>query len=207
MADIHITFINNSNDANNSSVVIFQQNVAASFDEIAVAWTVIENSAQGQQTPIVFPTDLQIAVVDGRGNRSAPIAAQPGQAFVMRAPTGPQPAPDPAAPDPDEICLFNALPVGAITVEIYRAGRLLATQTGVPPQQTAAFKFSHSLWVGPSHQVTQGQVLNSADLAKVNTELSLLGVASANIVMSGGGAGPTATPFTFTLQPTPPSTT
>lgn len=201
MTDIQLTLINQSSDANNSSVVIFQQNVATSFEEIAVAWTVIDNSP-GQQTSIVYPTDLQIAVVDGRGNRTPLVAAQPGQAFVMRAPTGPRLAPDPTAPDPDEISLLNALPVGAITVEIYRAGRLLARQSGIPPRQTASFKFSHSLWIGPGHQVTQGQTLSSADLAKVNTELSLLGVTSADIVMAGGGTGPTATPFTFTLTPT-----
>lgn len=42
--------------------------------------------------------------------------------------------------------------------------------------------------------------MNSAILASINTEISLLGIASAGIVMTGGGAGPDATPFEFSLQ-------
>ena len=36
--DIQLNFINNSNDVNNSEIVIFQKNVATDFDELAVAW-------------------------------------------------------------------------------------------------------------------------------------------------------------------------
>jgi hypothetical protein len=41
--------------------------------------------------------------------------------------------------------------------------------------------------------------MNSAILSMVNAELSLLGIASADIVMTGGGPGPTSTPFQFNL--------
>jgi hypothetical protein len=37
-------------------------------------------------------------------------------------------------------------------------------------------------------------------LSTVKTELSLLGLASADIVMSGGGGDATSTPFRFSLQ-------
>ena len=40
---IKLNFINKSKDTNNSSVVVLQKNVAESFDEIAVAWKIIEN--------------------------------------------------------------------------------------------------------------------------------------------------------------------
>jgi hypothetical protein len=46
----------------------------------------------------------------------------------------------------------------------------------------------------------QGQVMNSATVSQISTELSLLGVRSADIVMTGGGPGPNATPFQFTLS-------
>jgi hypothetical protein len=199
-----LNFINNSTDANNSDITIFQKNVATSTDETAVAWTVIQNSSPGQETAIAFPADLQIAVTDSWGNHTAAVSIEPGQLFVIRpTPAGPQLAYDRPAPQPDEICLLNALSQGAITVQVYRDGRLLATQTDVAPQQTALFNFSHSIWIGPSQQVVEGQALNTAALVNVNTELSLLGIASANIVMTGGGPGPNSTPFAFNLQPTP----
>jgi hypothetical protein len=57
-----------------------------------------------------------------------------------------------------------------------------------------------TIWIGVVSQVEEGDVMNSAIISDINTELSLLGIASADIVMSGGGAGPSATPFMFTLE-------
>jgi hypothetical protein len=42
--------------------------------------------------------------------------------------------------------------------------------------------------------------MDSAVVEQVNTEFSLLGIASADIVMTGGGSGPDAQPFSFTFQ-------
>ncbi|HEU4562180.1 MAG TPA: hypothetical protein VFS20_30405, partial [Longimicrobium sp.] len=56
MSDIQITFINNSNDANNSQVVIFQQNVATNYDEAMVAWRVIHATSGHSETfPFPYP--------------------------------------------------------------------------------------------------------------------------------------------------------
>jgi hypothetical protein len=40
----------------------------------------------------------------------------------------------------------------------------------------------------------------SAVVSNINTELSLLGIKSADIVMTGGGPGASATPFAFSLE-------
>ncbi|MBT9441299.1 MAG: hypothetical protein IV087_05435 [Acidovorax sp.] len=42
--------------------------------------------------------------------------------------------------------------------------------------------------------------MNSAIISNINTELSLLGIASADIVMTGGGPGANSTPFAFNLE-------
>lgn len=42
--------------------------------------------------------------------------------------------------------------------------------------------------------------MNSATLSSVNTEISLLGVRSADIAMTGGGSGPNSHPFAFSLR-------
>jgi len=56
--DIALNFINNSNDANNSEIVIFQKNVATNFDELAVAWQVIRYCGQGDNHPFTFPMTM-----------------------------------------------------------------------------------------------------------------------------------------------------
>src|SRR5258708_23979581 len=42
---VQLNFVNQSNDANNSQIVIFQKNVASDFEEQAVAWRVIDRKS------------------------------------------------------------------------------------------------------------------------------------------------------------------
>ena len=49
-------------------------------------------------------------------------------------------------------------------------------------------------------QVEQGQIINAAIISEVNTEISLLGIQSADIVMTGGGPGADSQPFSFHLE-------
>ncbi len=55
--DVKLNFVNRSNDVSNSSVVIFQKNVATDFDKTTVAWKVIENCGIGDHHP--FRLELQ----------------------------------------------------------------------------------------------------------------------------------------------------
>ena len=199
--DIQLNFINQSNDQNNSDVVIFQKNVATDFEEVAVAWTVIQNCGRGDNHPFTYPMASAIGYADSYGNYTPHLPAEPGQLFsaVLTA-SGDSIQFSGSGNSPSEIELLNALPKGAITAQIYKDNRLLAAKTGVAPQQKAVFQFKPTIWIGVVSEVEQGQVMNSAILSDINTEISLLGIASADIVMTGGGPGPQSTPFEFSLQ-------
>ena len=198
--DIKLNFVNDSNDTNNSEVVIFAKNVATDVDETAVAWLVIRNCGQGDHHPFVYPMATQVGANDSWGNYTPLLNATDGQQFSMvlessgdvLRPTGP-------AANPTEIEVVNALPKGAIGAGIYKSGKLYALKTAIAPEQKAVFAFKPTIWIGVASQLVEGEVMNSAIISNVNTEISLLGVASADIVMTGGGAGPEATPFMFTL--------
>lgn len=199
--DIQLNFINNSNDLNNSDVVVFQKNVASNFDELAVAWTVIRYCSQGDNHPFTYPLSQTVAASDSWGNYTPQLNAQPGQLFQMvRTPSGDKLTPGGSGTSSREIQVLNSLPQGSINPCIYKAGRLLATKTSVAPDQKAVFEFKPTIWIGVVSQVEQGQVMNSAILSSINTEISLLGIASADIVMTGGGSGPNARPFAFNLE-------
>jgi hypothetical protein len=199
--DIQLNFINNSNDANNSQVVIFQKNVATDFDELAVAWQVIQYCGQGDNHPFVFPMSMSVGASDSYGNYTPQLPAQNGQLFSMQlTPSGDKLAQTGPSTSMTEVQVLNALQKGAINASCYKAGRLLATKTSIAPQQKAVFQFKPTIWIGVASQVVQGQVMNSAIISSVNTELSLLGIASADIVMTGGGPGPNSTPFQFNLD-------
>lgn len=199
--DIQLNFINHSNDANNSEIVIFQKNVATNFDELAVAWQVIRYCGQGDNHPFAYPMTSYVGASDSYGNHTQQQIAPSGMAFQMTlTSSGDRLLPSGMATSPREVQVLNALSKGAIDASIYKDGRLLAVKTGVAPQQKAVFEFKPTLWIGVASQVEQGQVMDSAILSSINTELNLLGLASADIVMRGGGTGPSAQPFQFNLE-------
>ena len=68
MKAIKLNFINRSNDVNNSSVVIFQKNVATSFEELAVAWKVVKNLGMGDYHPFEYTYGLQVSSKDSAGS-------------------------------------------------------------------------------------------------------------------------------------------
>ena len=198
---IKLNFINNSNDANNSEVVIFQKNVATNFDELAVAWQVIKYCGPGDNHPFTFPLSMQVSASDSYGNHTPQLPAQNGQLFQMTLTTsGDKLVAIGSSTSAKEVQVLNSLDKGAINANIYKDGRLLATKTSIAPQQKAVFEFKPTIWIGVASQVVQGQVMNSAIISNINTELSLLGIASADIVMTGGGPGAKAQPFSFNLS-------
>ena len=199
-AEVKLNFVNHSNDANNSSVVIFAKN-ASGMSELAVAWQVIENCGQGWSHPFTYPQAVSVGVSDSSGNFSPQLAAENGQMFkVTLTPSGDQLSLEGPASDPRSVQIVNALERGAINAIVFRAGKPYATATTLAPQQMATFQFRPTIWIGAVSQVREGDVMNSAILSSINTEISLMGIASADIVMTGGGPGPGSTPFMFTLQ-------
>ncbi|MFA6606787.1 MAG: hypothetical protein WCS75_07310, partial [Sphingomonas sp.] len=198
---ITLNFVNNSNDVNNSHIIVFQKNLAGASDDGPIAWKVIGGSRPGETYPFAFPVAMEVAVADDAGKTAGPMAAANGQHFVVghdhphyTLTIGPTEA------NAAEVQVRNALPDTSITASIYRDGRLLAIRAGVLPQQMAVFSIKPSVWIGVAPDVAEGQVIDGETLANVNTELSLLGLASADIIMSGGWPGVSSTPFRFSLQ-------
>ena len=199
---IKLSFINDSNDQNNSDVVIFQKNAMTDFSQTAIAWRVIENLGQGDQHPFSLPLNFSVSIMDTYGNYTPQINARNGQLFHMgHDELGEllELAKEPAA-SPDEIDILNNQAMGSLDASIYRDGKLLARQANLAPGQRAVFEFKPTIWIGVVPKIKEGQVMAAAAIANVNTEISLLGIASADIVMTGGGRGPRATAFKFVLE-------
>ncbi|WP_339606763.1 hypothetical protein [uncultured Roseivirga sp.] len=201
MSAIQLNFINKSNDQNNSEIVIFQKNMATSFDEIAIAWKVIKNCGQGDYHPFTYSSVLQVAMSDSYGNYTPHLSAMPGQAFEMvLAPSGDLIQYSGPAASSKSIELKNSLQRGAVSGYVYRDGSVIAMKSNIAPGQKAVFEFTPTIFIGVASQITQGQIMNSAIISNINTEISLLGLASADIVMTGGGSGANATAFAFSLE-------
>ena len=103
--------------------------------------------------------------------------------------------------DPTEVELKNEL-TSLIDAHIYKDGRLLMNQTGVKPKNKGVFKMNMDIYVGIHPQVKEGQEINAALLNDFDHMFSLEGIKKADLIMTGGGSGPHATPFVFKLIPT-----
>jgi hypothetical protein len=202
MDKIKLNFINRSNDTNNSSVVIFQQNVAEGFGELAIAWKVIENCGRLDNHPFTYPINFQVAAGDSFGNYTPQFPAFDGQAFDMIKTTSGDILQLSSVPSSSatEVEVRNNLSIGGISANCYRDGKLLAMKTGLAPGQKAVFEFHPRIYIGVVSQIEEGDVMNSAIISQINSEINLFGIASADIVMMGGGPGAGSTAFNFTLE-------
>jgi hypothetical protein len=199
--DIALNFINNSNDANNSQIVIFQKNEAADALEQPVAWKVIENCGPLDNHPFVLPLANGVTATDRYGNFMPMLDAQAGGAFhVLRTDSGCDLSVAGPAPSARETHVANQLTDDVINAYIYKGGTLLAARMALAPGQVAAFAFAPTIWIVAVPPIRQGEVMGSGIVSQPATELSLEGIASADIVMTGGGPGASATPLAFTLE-------
>jgi hypothetical protein len=201
MASIQLNLINHSNDENNSSVIIFGKGENESFEELAVAWQVIKNMGHGFTHPFTYDMGVSVSASDSYGNYSPRMPAENGNQYAMTLDAGGDVfAFSKQAVSPAEIEIANNLPIGTIDAQVYRSGKLFAVKTGIAPGQKAVFEFKPTIWIGAVSQIEEGDIMNSAIISNINTELSLLGITSADIIMTGGGAGPDAKPFSFTME-------
>lgn len=198
---IKLNVINQSNVADNVNLVIFQKNGAADFDNSAVAWNVIRNMGRGDNHPFNYSLGYTVSASDSYGNFTPQLSAENGQLFkVQKTPAGDMIYYEGQASSLTQVEVINLLQVGALDISIYKDGKLLAIKTGMAPGQRTAFEFKPTIWVGVVSQIEEGHIMNSAIISQINTELSLFGIVSADIVMTGGGIGSTSTPFKFTLE-------
>ncbi|MCR9086845.1 MAG: hypothetical protein NXH97_08880 [Rhodobacteraceae bacterium] len=202
MTDVKLNLINRSEDANNSTVAILPRNADVTMDEVAVAWKVIKDLGKDDSHPFSYPLDSTIGAEDSFGNFSNQIPVVPGDAFVMiRDNTGDVlKKSSSSATDPSGVELRNKLPEGSISALTYKDGSVFERKTNVAPGKKAVFSSKPVLYIGALSQIREGQFVNSAILQTVNAELNLFGIASADNVWTGGGAGMDASPFQFTFQ-------
>lgn len=202
--DIEITFINKSQDMNNSNVVIFQKNVSTDFHSTTIAWKVIKNCGRDWSHKFTYPMTFEVGAEDSFGNVSDLKTAENGQKWaVVYNKSGDilELLEEPSA-NPFEVEVKNSLDTSSIDAQIYKSGNLLASKTGVSPGEKGVFQFKPEIYVGVNSQVEQGKEINSAIIDDINQKFSLFGLTKANLIMTGGGVGPSATPFVFELVPT-----
>lgn len=195
MNAIQLNFVNRSEGS--PDVGIFQKNVAAGSEDLAIAWRVIRTNP-GESVSFTYSFETAAAASDSFGSSTEQTSASNGQ--LLRVTSGPALSVHGTADLGNQIGVRNDMPQGSIDVQIYRDGRLLAFKKGLPPQQHAVFEFPPTLWIGVVSNAIEGEIMDSTIIAQVNNQLALTGITDANITMTGGGAGTDATPYVFSFS-------
>ncbi|GGX30331.1 hypothetical protein [Aquimarina muelleri] len=200
MNEIKLNFINQSADTNNSNVVIFQKNVAEDFEEIAIAWKVIQNCGRSDNHPFNYPMNFGVSASDSY----VQLTASNGEVFDMIKSTSGnilQRSSFPAT-NANQIEVRNRLvEEEPIKVNLYKDGKLFAVKNSLFSGQKAVFEFPPKIYIGVISELIEGDVINSAIISQVKSQINLFGITSADIVMTGGPRpGGNSFPFNFTLE-------
>lgn len=193
-----LQLINNSNEPNSITVLIFQKNSStAEYVELPVAWMVIRDLPQGDNYPFFFSDDLSVAASDSWGNFTPRFPVSVGQAYEMVSSASGDVLQlyPPGASNPEEIDVRNGLTLGAINAYLYRSGTLLAAKTNIPPCLKASFAFEPTIFLGVVSEMEPGQIIPPKALSAL-TEISLLGIQSGDIAITEG----VSAPYKFTLE-------
>jgi hypothetical protein len=192
---VKLTLVNNSDDTSNSKFAIVAGNGVLGLTG-AVAWTVVENNIPGNTHPFTWESARALNASDSSGNYTPQIDAINGKAYSITNDNGGiRLAEDGVSNAPNQFDIKNASSV--ITgVHLYKSGRLYAQRLSLFQNTTLTYQLRPKIFVGAvPATVVQGQTLTDGDVTNISTEFSLLGIASADIVITGGGANP----FVFSL--------
>ncbi len=195
-----LRFVNLSNDEGISNVVFFQKNTAAIHGN-SIAWRVVRHCGHRNYCPIPYSWDTDINMVDWNANHSERLAAYQGNVFhITPQRYGKRLSVMPTEGYPTQIWVQNRLSQGAVHVNLYRSGCLVAQQRNVIPEQWVKFDLSHWLYVAAMPDVKQGDIIPSLFLSTPVTEFCLYGIVSADIIMLGGGQGESGVALRFEMM-------
>lgn len=210
---IDIKFINKSNDTNNSSIVIFQKNIAQNSDLHQLAWHVIKFN-QNDSPIVTLHPQVMISGSTFKNPQMTNIETSPmmnvneGDLFAMTQDTSGNVLRRVGhTSSSGAIQLRNDLPVDTSRIENgnpggekivagihkvisdsygYFGAGLLASSL-VTPSHTATFDFEPKIYIGICGQLENGQTIKDNELSCV-TEIPLDGLCSADVIITGGSS-------------------
>ncbi|MGD9123869.1 MAG: hypothetical protein PVG60_02190 [Desulfarculaceae bacterium] len=195
-----LNLVNNTNYTGNLELVLFQTNSASADKSSAVAWKVVNSLGMGCSHAFTYTSSMQARFTDSFGTTTQMVEAEPGQVFsLVRDETGENITYAGQASNPARLEMNNGLETGTVDANIYKDDKLLATESQMSPGQAEAFLFNPVIWIANGFPVQEGQTVSLDSLSNI-TGIPVNGIASADIVITGNGAGPDPDTFEFTLE-------
>jgi len=193
--DTRLNLVNAGVGLEGTEIVLYQKNYLRQIEghgpSINIAWRQIRNCNYGWHHPFIYSYDIEVAISDDYGNYSPRIPVKNGQVFEIRPiASGRCLALAPRQKTSAQVKVINKLSRGSYTVNIFRSGSVIARQTSVSPNQSVVFDFNPSIWIGTQKAIENISYITPYIPQENDIEIPLMGIKSADIIMSGGVSNP-----------------
>ena len=188
---INILYVNESNDEDNSSVLVFMKPTESNFSAKATAWQVIDNIGYNCWHKFTYTLNTSvIAMWDNGKSGTFPMDTSNGKTYVLKETNGgfslDENAKGCAA---NEFHVLNQVrTANGISVVAFKDGKPILTKNSVAKGEKAEFVFHPKLYFGLSSEYQVGDVVSSAVMSEEFKEVSLEGLKSLTVTRKGNAA-------------------
>lgn len=181
--NIELTFINNSNDSQNTRIVVFTEPPSVPGETATAALSL--ELAPGETRPATIPLELSIGVQTSALLSLPLTAVKPGRRYDLRADTTALSLVDQGAALVDNVVqVRNALAGQMATITLYCNHKPMQQREGVAAEQCVDFACQPCIWIDASAVSAPGQL--GVDTQPV--AFSLAGLEAAQALVSDGDA-------------------
>ncbi len=195
--ETELRLVNKSQHILDTEFVIFQKNYAAESDAGTIAWRVIRNLGVASHHTFEFGR-LELGVAKTFRHHSSLMRAKAGDAFrAYELHGGVVAVSNGKSADPATIEVLNNRPEEPISAQCFRDGIGLAIVDNIASGHRALFDIRPEFFIGGVTYVEQGAPMTEKMINYITAKFSIEGVASADIIISGGADGQ---PFDFAME-------
>ncbi len=189
--DINILFVNQSNDRDNSNVLVFMKPTESNFAAQSTAWQIIKDIGYNCWHKFTYTLNTSvIALWDGGKSGTFPIDTANGKTYALKQTKGGFSLEENGNGNtPNEFDVINKVSVpNGVSVIAFKDGNPILTKQTVAKGEKAEFVFHPKLYFGVSSEYQVGDVISSAVMSEDFKEVSLEGLKSATVTMRGNAA-------------------
>lgn len=182
----------NKSSTPNLNLVVFQKNIA-DIDNNVIAWNTIPYTDIGQSFKFEYNTSLEMRIVDSYGSISDRINVEYGKLY--EATDNGNLIEIGVSEYSNEFDILNNVTSPTTTnVIIYRNNKVLYKSSNLINGQTLNLRFNPTFFIGEAnvvftgtttYPVRQGSIIDTTTVSNFNTEISLIGIKSTDIIISG----------------------
>lgn len=188
--DINILYVNESNDEDNSSVLVFMKPTESNFAAESTAWQVIDNIGYNCWHKFTYTLNTSvIAMWDNGKSGTFPMDVSNGKTYVLKETKGGFSLQEHEGRTTNEFDVINQVrTANGISVVAFKDSKPILTKNSIAKGEKAEFVFHPKLYFGLSSEYEVGDCVSSAVMSEEFKEVNLEGLKSLTVTMKGNAA-------------------